>query len=66
MHPGFDTYFGIPYSNDMDRVADSPRGRDAFWSPRIEYWNVPLMRDEEVVERPAMVGLQALRQLLGL
>lgn len=50
---GFDTYFGIPYSNDMDRVADSPRGREAFWSPRIEYWNVPLMRDTQIVERPA-------------
>jgi arylsulfatase A-like enzyme len=50
---GFDSYFGIPYSNDMDRVADSPQGREAFWNPRFEYWNVPLMRDEEIVERPA-------------
>ena len=50
---GFDTYFGIPYSNDMDRVADSPKGRAAFWDPKIEYWNVPLMRDEQVAERPA-------------
>ena len=50
---GFDSYFGIPYSNDMDRVADSPRGREAFWEPKIEYWNVPLMRNEEIAERPA-------------
>ena len=50
---GFDSYFGIPYSNDMDRVADSPKGREAFWDPKIEYWNVPLMRDERIVERPA-------------
>jgi len=50
---GFDSYFGIPYSNDMDRVADSPRGRAAFLEPKSEYWNVPLMRDEEVIERPA-------------
>ena len=50
---GFDSYFGIPYSNDMDRVADAPRGRESFWKPRIEYWNVPLMRDEKIVERPA-------------
>jgi len=50
---GFDTYFGIPYSNDMDRDADSPRGREAFWDPKIEYWNVPLMRDTEIIERPA-------------
>jgi len=50
---GFDTYFGIPYSNDMDRVNDAPRGRQAFWNPQVEYWNVPLLRDTEVVERPA-------------
>jgi arylsulfatase A-like enzyme len=50
---GFDTYFGIPYSNDMDRVADSPRGREAFWAPKVAYWNCPLLRDEEIVEQPA-------------
>lgn len=50
---GFDTYFGIPYSNDMDRVKSAPKGRDSFWEPRSEYWNVPLIRDLEVVERPA-------------
>jgi len=27
---GFDSYFGVPYSNDMDRVKDSPAGRAAF------------------------------------
>ncbi len=48
---GFDSYFGIPYSNDMDRVAGE--GRQAFWDPKVEYWNVPLMRNEEIVERPA-------------
>ena len=50
---GFDSYFGIPYSNDMDRVADAPKGRAAFLEPLVKYWNVPLMRDEEIVERPA-------------
>jgi len=50
---GFDYYFGIPSSNDMDRVADSPRGREAFWDPKVEYWNVPLMRNTEIIERPA-------------
>jgi arylsulfatase A-like enzyme len=50
---GFDSYFGIPYSNDMDRVPTAPMGRAAFLDPKIEYWNVPLMRNTEVVERPA-------------
>jgi arylsulfatase A len=50
---GFDSYFGIPYSNDMDRVKEAPAGRAAFWTPKTEYWNVPLLRNTEVVERPA-------------
>ncbi|UCF35562.1 MAG: sulfatase [Acidobacteriota bacterium] len=50
---GFDSYFGIPYSNDMDRTPESPRGRVAFEQPNSEYWNVPLMRGEQVIERPA-------------
>ena len=34
---GFDSYFGIPYSNDMDRVQTAPKGRTAFLKPKIEY-----------------------------
>ncbi|PHN08115.1 sulfatase family protein [Flavilitoribacter nigricans] len=55
---GFDSYFGIPYSNDMDHIrgmkpnyynlADDP---DAM--PETKYYNVPLMENEEIVERPA-------------
>jgi arylsulfatase A len=50
---GFDSYFGIPYSNDMDRVADAKLGKDIFWQPASKYWNVPLMRDTKIIERPA-------------
>ncbi|MEQ8531052.1 MAG: sulfatase [Imperialibacter sp.] len=50
---GFDSYFGIPYSNDMDRVNDGGDYRAAFLDPKIETFNVPLMRNEEIVERPA-------------
>jgi len=50
---GFDEYFGIPYSNDMDRVNDAPPGRQPFWDPKIEFWNVPLMRGLKIAERPA-------------
>lgn len=49
---GFDSYFGIPYSNDMDRVSTLP-GREAVMNAKAEYFNVPLMRDEEIIERPA-------------
>jgi arylsulfatase A len=50
---GFDSYFGIPYSNDMDRVADSKQGKEIFSQPRPDFWNVPLMRNEKIIERPA-------------
>ncbi|MEB2780443.1 sulfatase [Algoriphagus sp. C2-6-M1] len=49
---GFDTYFGIPYSNDMDRVNDIT-AKEAFADSKIEYFNVPLMRNTEIIERPA-------------
>lgn len=51
---GFDSYFGIPYSNDMMAVQlEGLTRRERFWNPKSEYWNVPLLRNEEVVEQPA-------------
>ena len=55
MRHGFDSWFGIPYSNDMDWQV--PSGRDArraaIFDPAIDYWHVPLMRNDEELERPA-------------
>lgn len=48
---GFDSYFGIPYSNDMDRTAQAPKGKEAFHPAKNEYFAPPLMRNEEVLER---------------
>ena len=48
---GFDYFFGLPYSNDMDRLPTAPR--TAISDPRVEYFNVPLYRNEEVIEQPA-------------
>lgn len=56
---GFDYYYGIPYSNDMDLVVDfsSVGGYYNFWNSeeRKDYhsFNVPLMRNTEIIERPA-------------
>ena len=49
---GFDYYFGIPYSNDMDRVKGGAY-RETCKNPKVEYFNVPLMRNKEIIERPA-------------
>jgi len=54
---GFDTYFGIPYSNDMDMVSGSIPYHDYWQQPnssiKTEHFNVPLLRGTEIVERPA-------------
>ncbi len=50
---GFDSYFGIPYSNDMDRIASAPKYRESLFKPKVKYFNVPLMRDTKIIERPA-------------
>jgi arylsulfatase A len=50
---GFDYYYGIPYSNDMDYVGGENAFQKIRYEPKIEYWNVPLMRNKEIIERPA-------------
>ncbi|HUG69880.1 MAG TPA: sulfatase [Pirellulaceae bacterium] len=54
---GFDTYYGIPYSNDMDKIGGpnyhAEVVKDANYYPDIAHFNVPLMRDEQIIERPA-------------
>lgn len=79
---GFDEWYGLPYSNDMDWVGEpdfdamvalraqgrlqelqaSVDGRLAkYFDPKVDYWNVPLLRsrcvdgrcEDTIVERPA-------------
>lgn len=50
---GFDLHFGLPYSNDMDRSPDAPKGRAIFLNPQPSYFNVPLRHNEQIIERPA-------------
>jgi arylsulfatase A-like enzyme len=37
----------------MDRAPDAPARAAASLDTKIEYWNVPLLRNEVVIERPA-------------
>jgi arylsulfatase A len=53
---GFDSYYGIPYSNDMDQTGVGLSADERFrrmMDPKVEYFNVPLMRDGTIIERPA-------------
>ena len=58
---GFDTYYGIPYSNDMNHPDNKgkPRGgwqgMDILWNDpesTLTKWKTPLLEDEEIVELP--------------
>lgn len=58
---GFDTYFGIPYSNDMNhpdnkgKPKGGPDGMDILWKDpesTLTKWKTPLFEDEEIVELP--------------
>ena len=50
---GFDLYLGVPYSNDMDRVRGAPPSAAGVPDPLVAHFNVPLLRGESIVERPA-------------
>jgi arylsulfatase A-like enzyme len=54
MQQGFDSWFGLPYSHDMRMTVPRTDGfkTAAYYAPKPEYWDVPLMRNERVVERP--------------
>jgi len=48
---GFDSYLGIPYSNDMDGVKGKDKNLDRAWRQKdYSPWNVPLIRNEEIID----------------
>jgi arylsulfatase A len=58
---GFDTYLGIPYSNDMNHPDNKGKpqggaaGMDILWKDpesTLTKWNTPLIKDEEIIELP--------------
>jgi len=55
---GFDSYYGIPYSNDMDAVRGMwpyyhANKADPNFVSEIKNYNVPLMENEAIIEQPA-------------
>jgi arylsulfatase A len=54
MRQGFDYWFGLPYSHDMRMIAPRENGYQsaAYYDPKPQYWDVPLMRNGDVIERP--------------
>ncbi len=54
MRQGFDSWFGLPFSHDMRMTVPRDKGYQttAYYEPKPEYWDVPLMRNGDIVERP--------------
>lgn len=57
MQQGFDSYYGIPYSNDMEVTKEGEqayiKGRhDPFFEPDYRHYEVPLLENDKVIERP--------------
>lgn len=54
MAQGFDSWFGLPFSHDMRMTAPRENGLKSrtYYEPKPEYWDVPLMRNADVIERP--------------
>jgi arylsulfatase A len=51
---GFDFFFGLPYSNDMDAKTTKVREKESMSrNPDYNGFNIPLMRNREIIERPA-------------
>ncbi len=55
---GFDTYWGIPYSNDMDKQEGylsykKQAHGNANFQATIEQYQVPILHDKEMIESPA-------------
>ncbi|MEQ8210429.1 MAG: sulfatase [Lacipirellulaceae bacterium] len=55
---GFESYWGIPYSNDMDHRRGKVNYReearkDADFVPPFESFDVPILENERIIERPA-------------
>jgi arylsulfatase A len=50
---GFDYSYGLPYSNDMDLRPGLPGSARFRPDPPADGWNVPLIQDGDIIERPA-------------
>ncbi|HOC57969.1 MAG TPA: sulfatase [Verrucomicrobiota bacterium] len=50
---GFDGFYGLRWSNDMEPARGIPKGASASLDPKPEWWNCTLMRNDQPIEQPA-------------
>lgn len=51
---GFNEYFGLVSSNDHNKTYGRDKGREPAMNPVEGLWDIPLMENETVVEKPAV------------
>src|SRR5438309_7361826 len=49
---GFDYYYGLRWSNDMEPAAKIPKNASASLHPDQKWWNPSLLRNDQVIEQP--------------
>ncbi len=49
-HHGFDQFFGLRYSNDMEPTRGIPPNASSSLHPKREWWNATLLRDDKILE----------------
>jgi len=55
-HRGFDHWFGLRYSNDMEPNEDIPKNATARLDQKQEWWNPTLFRDDNIIEQPTQLN----------
>jgi len=52
MAHGFDSYFGLRWSNDMEPASGIPKNASASLNQDPKWWNSSLIKNDKVIEQP--------------
>jgi arylsulfatase A-like enzyme len=52
IHHGFDHFYGLRWSNDMEPAPHIPKNASSSLNPDPSWWNDSLLRDETIIEQP--------------
>ena len=53
---GFDYFFGLRYSNDMEPAPGIPKNASMNLLPKKEWWNATLLQNDKILEQPTDLG----------
>jgi len=54
---GFDSYYGLRWSNDMEPAERIPKAASARLDQDLKWWNCALLRNEKIIEQPADLSM---------